>query len=1279
MKPAETPLLRPPEKEGPSATCAIVRVPFEHEESAIQQLRALGDDVFSLEPMRVPAHLWTAERIELAYEELREAGFDIPDVEAAIRFCGPTVSDCFDFLSLTLPAARLPKGWAAEGSAESATAKKQLSVARASASGADTGVSTPPRVPSPPPAQHRPAVKVRDAVAVIDKAWIMKRYQEMDSASDEEAPPSESEAIEQRLAAVKQHYAEAKLVGDAPERTRLQAEIKELSLKLQTLKVAAAPMAAATVAATAPADDAKSGAARQNGGGDDDDDVGMGDMFDDETAAATTAHTATLPLFSGAPPAGWTAPPPRTVLAETLRKRMQEAPAFKPECSVPRHFRYSVTAGGETFSVPEWRCATKTEAMDLAATRALFTLAGKQSGVRMMLPPAHRDAWAQWADAEEQVRLALVEKDRAERLAFVRSVLDDVAHARDAGNASAATAAAAAATAAAEAREPRARQIPTSETLASELEARAPYRLFADHLPIYAVREAICGALAKSDFLVVVGETGSGKTTQVPVFLLEDAAAKKRPVRIAVAEPRRISATSVARRVGEELGDEARFGPGSLSAYAIRGESTVMASTRIMFCTTGVLLRQLQDDAALSGFSHVVVDEVHERSVDSDFLIIHLKRIVASKRQPPLKVILMSATTNAEAWSRYLNDAPIVTAQGRTFPVEIFPLEAALQLADYQIEADAEGSAGGSWQTAQVRMRNSRTGARGKMEVGYDDGDAEEAMDDSRVNIDLIECVLGLCVHAVQPKPNTPWTQRFLKALPREGAILVFLPGLADITRLQERLEGSRTYGDPSRFVLVVLHSSLTASAKDQRVAFDVPAPGVTKIVIATNIAETGVTIPDVTCVIDTCRANEIDFDERRGGLASLRERFISKANAQQRAGRAGRVRAGVCIRLVYEDTFRKFDAAAAPEMLRVPLDDVALRLLALKQPPLAFLSLAPDPPSANAVAKALQRLRAIGAAAGDDNDDACTCTALGAHLARLPLDARLGKLLILGSLFQCLDQVLTVAAAAGGQSSVFAPRRKAEMDASRRQFAWGDSDLLTTCRVYEAWRDAPDPRAFAKRHWLSLPNLYALKRTRGELLGHLRDAGFPCTENQGAPPPQAEVVAAVVLAGLYPQMAAADLLRGPRAMADPAKDVRIVCADGVEAHLIRGSVAFGAGRGVLRPGRDGARTRFLVYCERLRTSRVFLRDATPIPPAALLLFSGAQVDVTHAKRRVDVDGWVHLRVPPRTAALLSRARVALDREIVALLENPAVQPRLGPAAQLALGLIQASSINNDV
>ena len=192
--PAPAPVLRPPEREGPSATCAIVRVPFEEEEMAISLLKSLQDEVFSDKPRAIPSRLWTAENIELTYEELREAGFEIADVETAIRLCGPTPADCFDYLSLNLPLARLPKGWAAEGVAETVAVKQVLLVSKpkpsasSESSAAESSASSPFVSAHVPPIQVHKSLTQRDQVETIDKAWIMQRYQQMDDSDSEEMP-----------------------------------------------------------------------------------------------------------------------------------------------------------------------------------------------------------------------------------------------------------------------------------------------------------------------------------------------------------------------------------------------------------------------------------------------------------------------------------------------------------------------------------------------------------------------------------------------------------------------------------------------------------------------------------------------------------------------------------------------------------------------------------------------------------------------------------------------------------------------------------------------------------------------------------------------------------------------------------------------------------------------------------------------------------------------------------------------------------------------------------
>ncbi|PQE26304.1 helicase associated domain-containing protein [Rutstroemia sp. NJR-2017a BBW] len=326
-------------------------------------------------------------------------------------------------------------------------------------------------------------------------------------------------------------------------------------------------------------------------------------------------------------------------------------------------------------------------------------------------------------------------------------------------------------------------------------------------LPMWAFKDEVLGAIDRSQVVIVCGETGCGKSTQVPAFILEHELSRGKPCKIYCTEPRRISAISLARRVSEELGERKNdLGTSrSLVGYAIRLESNTSKETRLIYATTGIVMRMLEGSNDLRDITHIVLDEVHERTIDSDFLLIVLRKLMV--RRPDLKVVLMSATVDADRFSKYLDGAPVLNVPGLTQLI------------------------------------------------------AKIAVDD--------------------------------RLIMYSKAILVFLPGIAEIRQLNDMLLGHPTFS--SDWYIYPLHS--TIASEDQEAAFLVPPPGTRKIVLATNIAETGITIPDVTCVIDTGKHREMRFDERRQ-LSRLLETFISKANAKQRRGRAGRVQEGLCFHL---------------------------------------------------------------------------------------------------------------------------------------------------------------------------------------------------------------------------------------------------------------------------------------------------------------------------------------------------------------------------------------------
>jgi len=576
----------------------------------------------------------------------------------------------------------------------------------------------------------------------------------------------------------------------------------------------------------------------------------------------------------------------------------------------------------------------------------------------------------------------------------------------------------------------------------------------------------------------------SGKSTQVPAFLLEHELLKGKACKIYCTEPRRISAISLARRVSEELG-ESRGDLGtfrSLVGYSIRLESKVTRETRLVYATTGIVMRMLEGSSDLREVTHLVLDEVHERSIDSDFLLIVLKKLM--QRRTDLKVVLMSATVDADRFSRYLGGAPVLNVPGRTFPVRVKYLEDAVEATQYTVDQ----------RTPQDRMVElgddiveNEAETTSKPDLVRTLKDYSPRTRNTMMQIDEYQIQFDLILQLI----------RFIAAdadhINYSKAILVFLPGIAEIRALNDLILGDP--GFASNWKVYPLHSSIPT--EEQEEAFIVPPPGWRKIVLATNIAETGITIPDVTCVIDSGKHREMRFDERRQ-LSRLIDTFISRANAKQRRGRAGRVQSGLCFHLF---TKYRHDTVMSdqqtPEMLRLSLQDLAIRVKtcgigAIEE----TLGSALDPPSAKNIRRAVDALIDVGALTASEE-----LTPLGTQLARLPVDVFLGKLILLGTVFKCLDMALTVAAIVSSKSPFTAPfGQRAQADTVRLGFRRADSDLLTVYNAYLAWKRVCQSAAgstgshefqFCRKAFLSPQTLANIEELKGQLLVSVVDSGF--------------------------------------------------------------------------------------------------------------------------------------------------------------------------------------------
>ncbi|KAL8765432.1 MAG: hypothetical protein Q9209_007500 [Squamulea sp. 1 TL-2023] len=737
--------------------------------------------------------------------------------------------------------------------------------------------------------------------------------------------------------------------------------------------------------------------------------------------------------------------------------------------------------------------AAQSEAyVSTAALYLIFSSVSKEEKAYLRLPPIWRDFWAQLAtmkkdndmaaDREELRRIRGLISDSAGRI----KTFEQISRAADSGS-------------------PRTKPEVGG---AEEDQKQRPVRIENTHditfiwssktatpqfhnmlrqrknLPVWGFKEKILQAVVGHQIVIVCGETGCGKSTQVPSFILEYELSLGRPCKVYCTEPRRISAISLARRVSEELG-ERRSDMGtsrSLVGYAIRLESKMVRETRLIYATTGIVMRMLEASDDLQEITHLILDEVHERSIESDFLLIVLRKLLV--RRPALKVVLMSATVDADKFSSYFNGAPVLTVPGRTFPVQTRYLEDALEETNFSnrdflrgvppIDDDDEAHNSSSEKEkriAHVDIEGYSPKTRSTL----------AKLDEYLINYDLI-------VNLLETIATKPDLIKFSKA------VLVFLPGIAEIRRVNDMLSGHASFSHG--WHIHPLHS--TIAIDEQERAFAIPPPGHRKIVLATNIAETGVTIPDVTCVIDTGKHKEMRFDERRQ-LSRLMEVFISRANAKQRRGRAGRVQEGICFHLFTKsrhDTVMASDQT--PEILRLSLQDLVLRVKICKLGAIEqTLAEALDPPLAKNIRRAIDALVDVKALTVSEE-----LTPLGRQLAKLPLDVFLGKLILLGCIFKCLDGAVTIAAILSSKSPFSAPMgARSQADQARLAFKRGDSDLLTVYNAYSAWRrvcnsSGTSEQQFCRHNFLLQQNLVNIEELKAQLITCLVDAGFIALED---------------------------------------------------------------------------------------------------------------------------------------------------------------------------------------
>lgn len=754
-------------------------------------------------------------------------------------------------------------------------------------------------------------------------------------------------------------------------------------------------------------------------------------------------------------------------------------------------------------------------------------------------------------------------------------------------------------------------------------------------LPIAQFRDEILRTVSQSQVTVLSGETGCGKSTQLPAYLLEDCLSRGEPCRIYVTEPRRISAISLAQRVSEELGEprDALGHSQSLIGYAIRLESRVSRASRLVYATTGIVLRMLES-SAFDEITHIVVDEVHERSIESDFLLIVLKTLMAQR--PSLKVVLMSATLDAQRISEYFGGCPSLAVPGRTFPVEVRFLEDVVEMCEY---TPTPGS-----------PYERRTPPRGV--TNAEPGDAEEEETPSSLASSAYSAETRKALAQTNEfVVNQELIVRLLERIclhedlePYSRAILIFMPGMGEIRTCVDMLLAHGVFGS-SQFRIYPLHSTLASD--EQGAVFAVPPKGVRKIVVATNIAETGITIPDITCVIDSGKQREMRYDEKRK-ISRLVECFVARSNAKQRRGRAGRVQSGICFHLFTRMRHDElFDAHPLPEMLRLSLQELALKLKVMRvrvgNSIEDALAQALDPPLAINVQRAVASLVEVEALTAERE-----ITPLGRHLSSMPLDVHLAKFLLIACLFRCLDSALTIAAALNSKSPfVSGPGGRGE--SGKRHFASLESDFLAFAAMYRGWRrsvERQQGRTFCTNYMLNQDVLYQIEELRQQFFAYLIDARFVRVDagvrrelagsnrGRGRGPKLVAVPAALdehgedpipvtlaLVTALYPKLLSVD--RG-------AREMRTI-TNNQPAAIHPSSVNF-------RMPLDNAQlaTRFVLYSTIVMSKRLYAWDTAVVPELMVYMLCG-ESDFRHSASMLALD-----KNRLRVAAMDPRTLVAL-------------------------------------
>ena len=612
-------------------------------------------------------------------------------------------------------------------------------------------------------------------------------------------------------------------------------------------------------------------------------------------------------------------------------------------------------------------------------------------------------------------------------------------------------------------------------------------------LPVYSYRQTFLDAVKEYQVLIIVGETGSGKTTQLPQYLYEDGYCKN-GMKVGCTQPRRVAAMSVATRVAEEVGVKV----GNEVGYSIRFEDATSEKTALKYMTDGMLLREFLTEPDLGGYSALMIDEAHERTLHTDILFGLVKDI--ARGRPDLKLLISSATLDAQKFSEFFDGAPILNIPGRTYDVEM----------NYSMQPEANYLSAAITTVFQI--------------------------------------------HLSQPMP---------------GDILVFLTGQDEIEQAEQSLqETAKKLGSAAPELMICpIYANLPTDLQ-QRI-FDPTPPKTRKVVLATNIAETSLTIDNIVYVIDPGYVKENRYTAATN-MESLTAVPISRASANQRAGRAGRTAPGKAFRLYTKWAYyNDLPESTTPEIQRTNLNSVVLLLKSLGINDLITFDFM-DPPSPDMLIRSLEQLYALGAL-----NDKGELTKIGRQMAEFPTDPMLAKAVLAADKEGCVDEVLSIVAMLGEASALFyRPKdKKMQADAARARFTIKEGgDHLTYLNIWNQWVDSDFSYVWAKENFLQQRSLTRARDVRDQLI-KLCDRVEVAPSSCGAS--NIQPIQKAIAAGFFPN--AARLQRS----GDTYRTVK----NNMTVHLHPS--------GVLQESKP----KWVIFYELVLTSKEFMRSVMPLQP----------------------------------------------------------------------------------